>query len=147
MEENRAEGVESSGSAAARVEPAGVAPEGAVQTPVAEPEPREPALPLPTPDSAPLAPGPRSLSPAEVIEALLFAADAPVKLDRLAELAEVPPEVARAAIDGINATYRETGRAFRVQRVAQGFQLYTMPASVASTSTSTPTGCRGPRSR
>jgi len=31
-------------------------------------------------------------------------------------------------IDGLNATYEETGRTFRVQRVAQGFQLYTMPA-------------------
>jgi len=62
-----------------------------------------------------------------VIEALLFAADAPVKLDRLAELAEVQPESARAVIDELNAKYQETGRTFRVQRVAQGFQLYTMP--------------------
>jgi len=63
----------------------------------------------------------------QVIEALLFAADSPVKLDRLAELAEVPPEAARTVIDRLNADYQETGRAFRVQRVAQGYQLYTMP--------------------
>jgi segregation and condensation protein B len=68
------------------------------------------------------------LDPVQVIEALLFAADAPVKLDRLAELAEASPETARTVIDGLNATYQETGRTFRVQRVAQGFQLYTMPA-------------------
>jgi segregation and condensation protein B len=72
-------------------------------------------------------PAPAPLPPAQVIEALLFAADAPVKLDRLAELAEVPPESARAVIDELNAKYQETGRTFRVQRVAQGFQLYTMP--------------------
>jgi len=80
------------------------------------------------PDPDPLVPGPSPLDPAQVIEALLFAADAPVKLSRLAELAEVSPETARAVIDGLNATYQEAGRAFRVQRVAQGFQLYTMPA-------------------
>ena len=67
------------------------------------------------------------LPSAQVIEALLFAADAPVKLDRLAELAEATPESARAVIDELNARYQETGRTFRVQRVAQGFQLYTMP--------------------
>jgi segregation and condensation protein B len=72
-------------------------------------------------------PAPAPLPPAQVIEALLFAADAPVKLDRLAELAEAPPEAVRAAIDELNAKYLDTGRTFRIQRVAQGFQLYTMP--------------------
>jgi segregation and condensation protein B len=70
---------------------------------------------------------PPPLAPNEVIEALLFAADAPVKLDRLAELAEVPPDTARAVVDALNVQYQESGRTFRVQRVAQGFQLYTMP--------------------
>jgi len=79
------------------------------------------------PSPSPLGPSPSPLDPDQVIEALLFAADSPVKLDRLAELAEVPPETARAVIDRLNADYQETGRAFRVQRVAQGFQLYTMP--------------------
>jgi len=72
-------------------------------------------------------PAPAPLPSAQVIEALLFAADAPVKLDRLAELAEATPENARAVIDELNANYQETGRTFRIQRVAQGFQLYTMP--------------------
>jgi len=84
-----------------------------------------PNSPLSTPDSP--IPNRPSLDPAEVIEALLFAADAPVKLDRLAELAEVPSETTRTVIDQLNANYQETGRTFRVQRVAQGFQLYTMP--------------------
>jgi segregation and condensation protein B len=91
------------------------------QPPVSSPQPL-------TPDPEPLTPVLPPLDPAQVIEALLFAADAPVKLGRLAELAEVSSEAARAVIDGLNATYQETGRAFRVQRVAQGFQLYTMPA-------------------
>jgi|GEM_PF-230069 len=112
------------------------------QTGAAEADPGtpEPDSPLPAHDSGDSAidnrhstittsplPTPQVLPPAQVIEALLFAADAPAKLDRLAELAEVPPETVRAVIDGLNATYQETGRTFRIQRVAQGFQLYTMP--------------------
>ncbi len=100
-----------------------------------EPASSEPDSPLSTPesDSSPSDNGdseiaaPAPLPPAQVIEALLFAADAPVKLDRLAELAEATPESARAVIDELNAKYQETGRTFRVQRVAQGYQLYTMP--------------------
>ena len=101
-----------------------------------QPESEMPGATPPAPDSASvpstLAPGPSSpsappLDLTQVIEALLFAADAPVKLDRLAELAQMPPETARAVIDELNVTYQETNRAFRVQRVAQGFQLYTMP--------------------
>jgi segregation and condensation protein B len=105
-------------------------PSASRQSPIPEaPAAENPALDTRHSDpSAPsLAPGPSPLAPAEVIEALLFAADSPVKLDRLAELAEVPPESARAVIDELNAKYAETGRTFRVQRVAQGYQLYTMP--------------------
>jgi segregation and condensation protein B len=100
----------------AHADPPPVGDESAIATPDS---------PLPTPDSA--IPSPSPLDPNQVIEALLFAADAPVKLDRLAELAAVPPETVRTVIDRLNADYQETGRAFRVQRVAQGFQLYTMP--------------------
>jgi segregation and condensation protein B len=127
IEEKLAEEVESRESGVAGAEPAGVAPAGEVEAPTPEPEPLtpNPDSPLPTPES--FAPDPSPLAPAEVIEALLFAADAPVKLDRLAELAEATPEGARAVIDELNAKYQETGRTFRIQRVAQGFQLYTMP--------------------
>lgn len=141
--ENLTEEVENSESVVAGAEPAGVAPESEALTLGPEPlnpgtlEPAPPELdsPLPTPsDDSSLdlrhseIPAPAPLPPAQVIEALLFAADSPVKLDRLAELAEASPETTRAVIDDLNATYEETGRTFRVQRVAQGFQLYTMPA-------------------
>jgi segregation and condensation protein B len=99
------------------------APEPAVDS--RQPETSSPSFPVPDPQ--PLSSSAPPLDPTQVIEALLFAADAPVKLDRLAELAQVPSETARAVIDTLNAAYHETNRAFRVQRVAQGFQLYTMP--------------------
>lgn len=62
-----------------------------------------------------------------VLEALLFAADAPVPADRLAELLNVEPNAISELIAGLNRVYTETGRAFRVNRVARGYQLYTLP--------------------
>ncbi|MCX7731546.1 MAG: SMC-Scp complex subunit ScpB [candidate division WOR-3 bacterium] len=62
-----------------------------------------------------------------VIEALLFAADTPVTLARLTEITGADDTAIREAIDRLNQTYAETGRAFRISRVAQGYQLYTLP--------------------
>lgn len=78
------------------------------------PEPAEKTEPL----AQPLEP---------VIEALLFAADAPVTLARLTEITGADDTAVREAIDRLNQTYAETGRAFRISRVAQGYQLYTLP--------------------
>uniref|UniRef100_A0A7C4GAJ1 SMC-Scp complex subunit ScpB n=1 Tax=candidate division WOR-3 bacterium TaxID=2052148 RepID=A0A7C4GAJ1_UNCW3 len=71
-----------------------------------------------TPDSAPL--------PA-IVEALLFAADEPLSLKRLSELTGGEENALRTAIDELNSTYAAAGRTFRIHRVAQGFQLYTLP--------------------
>ncbi|MEO0005514.1 MAG: SMC-Scp complex subunit ScpB [candidate division WOR-3 bacterium] len=63
----------------------------------------------------------------KVVEALLFAADGPLTLARLAEITSTPDEQIRQAIDNLNNSYAATGRSFRISRVAQGFQLYTLP--------------------
>ncbi|MEO0073071.1 MAG: SMC-Scp complex subunit ScpB [candidate division WOR-3 bacterium] len=62
-----------------------------------------------------------------VLEALLFAADEPVSAERLAELVGVESDTVIKLIAELNRTYAETGRAFRVSRVARGYQLYTLP--------------------
>ncbi|MEO0078291.1 MAG: SMC-Scp complex subunit ScpB [candidate division WOR-3 bacterium] len=62
-----------------------------------------------------------------VLESLLFAADAPLTLDRLTSLISVPPETVLRAVHNLNEQYEATGRVFRISRVAQGFQLYSMP--------------------
>jgi segregation and condensation protein B len=64
-------------------------------------------------------------------ESLLFAADAPLGLDRLAQLLCVPPETVLRAVQNLNEQYAATGRVFRISRVAQGFQLYSMPEYAA----------------
>jgi segregation and condensation protein B len=83
----------------------------------------EPTPPEPEPPAAETAlEGPKL---GQVVEALLFAADEPVALARLAELTKAEADTIRTAVDSLNASYEETGRTFRVHRVAQGFQLYT----------------------
>jgi|UniRef100_A0A7V3PSK1 segregation and condensation protein B len=63
----------------------------------------------------------------QIIEALLFAADGPLTLTRLAEITAQDETAIQQAIDDLNRTYAQTARSFRVSRVAQGYQLYTLP--------------------
>ena len=62
-----------------------------------------------------------------IIETLLFSSDVPLTLTRLAEIAEVDARIVRKAVDALNRLYEEHNRTFRVHRVAQGFQMYTLP--------------------
>ncbi|OYD16741.1 SMC-Scp complex subunit ScpB [candidate division WOR-3 bacterium JGI_Cruoil_03_51_56] len=61
----------------------------------------------------------------EIIETLLFAADAPLTISRISEIAQQPKSVVRAAVDELNRQYAANGRTFRIHKLAQGFQLYT----------------------
>jgi len=62
-----------------------------------------------------------------IVEALLFAATAPVPESRLREIAGCAPGELTATIDRLNEEYGAGGRSFRIHRIAQGFQLYTLP--------------------
>lgn len=60
------------------------------------------------------------------IEAALFAATEPLPLKRLKEITGCPDgRLLRDTLDVLAASYAEHGRAFRVEEVAQGFQLRT----------------------
>ena len=63
----------------------------------------------------------------EIVEALLFAANAPLSLSRLAQiLGKAPTEIIQA-IDTLNQEYEATGRAFRIHQISSGYQFYTLP--------------------
>ena len=67
-------------------------------------------------------------SAAARVEALLFAAHGPLSGPRLADLIGLESAAeARAAVDRLNAIYDDTGRSFRVERVAGGYRLMTRP--------------------
>ena len=64
-----------------------------------------------------------------IVEAILFTSDDPVSADRLAEAAgeDVTVAMVRAAVEELVADYQAHGRAFTVEEIAGGFQLFTRP--------------------
>jgi segregation and condensation protein B len=68
---------------------------------------------------------PRILSLEAAVEALLFVADSPVSVGRLAEALQVTPEQVERALDDLEATYAERG--LRLQRAGSRVQLITAP--------------------
>lgn len=62
-----------------------------------------------------------------LVEALVFAADGPLKVERIAEVVDVPPAVVKEAIEALEADYAERPRGFFLQEVAGGYQLRTHP--------------------
>lgn len=64
----------------------------------------------------------------QVLEALLLAAAEPVSAQRLAGvLGESSAREVRETIAALNAEYEESARGFRVEEIAGGFQLRTLP--------------------
>ena len=61
-------------------------------------------------------------SKTDIIEALLFAADRPVTLEKLAEVAELTPEAAAAEVEALRAEKSAIG-ALQLVDVAGGFQF------------------------
>jgi segregation and condensation protein B len=63
-----------------------------------------------------------------LLEALLLSTHHPLTAGRLAELMDLPgTKPVRAAIKQLNADYESTGRSFRVDQVAGGYQVLTLP--------------------
>ncbi len=62
------------------------------------------------------------------LEAVLLVADAPLSPRRLAQLATLADATeARTLMARLNAAYDQTGTPFRVERVAAGYRLFTLP--------------------
>jgi segregation and condensation protein B len=62
------------------------------------------------------------------LEALLFSTHSPLTGGRLADLLELPAiKPVKVAIRQLNEIYESTGRCFRVEQVAGGYQLLTLP--------------------
>ena len=64
-----------------------------------------------------------------IIEAILFASDQPVSADRLADAAgeDVTVGMIKKAVEELLADYDAQGRAFTIEEVAGGYQLFTRP--------------------
>ncbi|MEW6252937.1 MAG: SMC-Scp complex subunit ScpB [Planctomycetota bacterium] len=70
---------------------------------------------------------PGQITPARIIEACLFSADAPISSARLAELAEVSAKQVRLLVAELNDQYAAAGLSFRIEEIARGYQMLTQP--------------------
>jgi segregation and condensation protein B len=61
------------------------------------------------------------------LEALLFASDAPLELERLGEVLALGPEDTRAAVEALRASCEVPGRGLALVEVAGGVRLVTRP--------------------
>jgi len=65
---------------------------------------------------------------AAVVEAVLVATDSPLSAAKIAELAQLPGQRAvKQAIADLNERYEQTGCTFRVEEIANGYQILTLP--------------------
>ncbi len=62
-----------------------------------------------------------------LVEALIFAADGPIKAERMAEALEIDQTEIMSAIEALEEDYAEQPRGFFLQEVAGGYQLRTRP--------------------
>ena len=65
---------------------------------------------------------------AATVEAILFATDTPLAPARIAQVAELPGQrEVKGAIAALNARYERMGCSFRIERIAGGYQMLTLP--------------------
>ncbi|MCK4959245.1 MAG: SMC-Scp complex subunit ScpB, partial [Planctomycetes bacterium] len=63
----------------------------------------------------------------DVIEAVLFASDEPLSATRLVNVLEVgSAKQVRECIEALNKAYEVTGRPFRIEQIAGGYQMMTL---------------------
>jgi segregation and condensation protein B len=97
-----------------------------------ETEPADGAVEVEPVNGAETEPGDESSQPAGIdllaLEALLFSTHHPLTAGKLAEMMDLPTsKPIRSAIRELNNSYDETGRSFRIEQVAGGFQMLTLP--------------------
>ena len=64
----------------------------------------------------------------QIVEAVLFASDAPLKAEEIARADEgLNEDSVEAAIRELQSDYSESGRAYQVMELAEGYQILTLP--------------------
>jgi len=89
-----------------------------------------PSTPLPLESSNPPSPELVFDLP-EAVETLLFASEGPLPTSRIAELTGRAEDAIGEAVGALNLSYEQTGRTFRIHKLALGFQFYTLPEHIS----------------
>ncbi len=65
---------------------------------------------------------------AATVEAILFTSDSVLNAAKIARIAELPAQRAvRDAVEALNARYEQMGCVFRIEEIAGGYQMMTLP--------------------
>ena len=62
-----------------------------------------------------------------IVEAVLFASDTPLPPAKIAAATELPPRRIKKAVTELNKRYAKGGHAFRIEDIAGGYQMMTLP--------------------
>ncbi len=101
-------------------------PGEAISEPISPPCPELQSFPNTAPSSDSAC---NSLSPQSIVEAILFATDTPLSAAKITEiLGQQTPREVRTFIDALNTQYQQEGRSFRIEEIAGGYQMLTLPA-------------------
>ena len=102
----------------------------AVSAPIEQPPAEETEEEDDEPDeSEPLEPEEYETTLDTVIEAVLFASDEPLGAKRLVDIAEAGSvKQVRQGVRALNKKYKQGGFSFRIEKIAGGYQMMTLPA-------------------
>lgn len=64
---------------------------------------------------------------AAIVEAIFFSSDSPLPISKITTTAELPSQNITQAIAQLNTHYEKRGAAFRIEEIAGGFQMMTLP--------------------
>ncbi|MCD4826066.1 MAG: SMC-Scp complex subunit ScpB [Phycisphaerae bacterium] len=64
---------------------------------------------------------------AAVVESVLFASDSPITAGKIGTVAELPVRSVKQAIKQLNERYEQAGSAFRIEEIAGGYRMMSMP--------------------
>ncbi|MBW3534541.1 MAG: SMC-Scp complex subunit ScpB [Gemmatimonadetes bacterium] len=71
------------------------------------------------------------MKPTQIVEAVLFSSDAPLKAEEIARADEsLDEDVVEEALRMLRSEYAESERAFQIAEVAEGYQILTLPEFV-----------------
>jgi len=70
---------------------------------------------------------PATMEAIATVEAILFASDSPLTVSKISSVAELAPGVIRNTIASLNDRYEKAGSAFRIESIANGYQMLTLP--------------------
>ncbi len=88
----------------------------------------DPPAPSVTPPTDSDQPADSDVSAASIVEAILFATDTPLPAPKIAEIAGAGnARDIKKHIAALNETYAQRGAAFRIEEIAGGFQMLTLP--------------------